>query len=185
MAQTRGQDRQDYVQHGRGRSSVGETPANTVAVFLASAAPPVETQGVHQTGSNLDGLRIGWRIIDPAGGVLLDFRHVVTSSLELRDQSGPAVEDRQDLVRAGRGQPDIHAGDAEIAIALHGINVLRRTAQIHRQGLRIAAGLLGHPTPARHEFLGTARARSWVRPAGCRRRSAARAAPRGGRRRRQ
>jgi hypothetical protein len=28
-----------YVQHGRGRPSAGETPANTVDVFLASAAP--------------------------------------------------------------------------------------------------------------------------------------------------
>src|SRR6266478_1317520 len=42
LAQTRGQDRQDYVQHGRGRPSVGETPANTVDVFLASAAPSGE-----------------------------------------------------------------------------------------------------------------------------------------------
>src|ERR1700738_408080 len=39
LAQTRGLDRQDYVQHGRGRPSVRETPANTVDVFLASAAP--------------------------------------------------------------------------------------------------------------------------------------------------
>src|SRR3954451_10188489 len=39
LAQTRGQDRRDYVQHGRGRPSVGETPANRVGVFLASAAP--------------------------------------------------------------------------------------------------------------------------------------------------
>src|ERR1700730_4765413 len=39
LAQTRGLARQDYVQHGRGRPSVGETPANTVDVFLASAAP--------------------------------------------------------------------------------------------------------------------------------------------------
>src|SRR5438105_14549062 len=39
LAQTRGQDRRDYVQHGRGRPSVGETPANMVDVFLASAAP--------------------------------------------------------------------------------------------------------------------------------------------------
>ena len=38
--QTRGQDRQDYVQHGRDRPSVGETPANTVDVFLASETPP-------------------------------------------------------------------------------------------------------------------------------------------------
>src|SRR5438477_4375297 len=39
LAQTRGQDRRDYVQHGPGRPSVGETPANMVDVFLASAAP--------------------------------------------------------------------------------------------------------------------------------------------------
>src|SRR6202048_3188053 len=45
LAQTRGQDRQDYVQHGRGRPSVGETPANTVDVFLASAAPPARDSG--------------------------------------------------------------------------------------------------------------------------------------------
>src|SRR5712672_1829514 len=45
LAQTRGQDRQDYVQHGPGRPSVGETPANTVDVFLASAAPPARDSG--------------------------------------------------------------------------------------------------------------------------------------------
>src|SRR5271169_5182999 len=45
LAQTRGQDRQDYVQHGQGRPSVGETPANTVDVFLASAAPPARDSG--------------------------------------------------------------------------------------------------------------------------------------------
>src|ERR1700674_5721871 len=45
LAQTREQDRQDYVQHGRGRPSVGETPANTVDVFLASAAPPARDSG--------------------------------------------------------------------------------------------------------------------------------------------
>src|SRR5580692_9183945 len=45
LAQTRGQDRQDYVQHGRGRPSVGETPANTVDVFLASAALPARDSG--------------------------------------------------------------------------------------------------------------------------------------------
>src|ERR1700719_2547948 len=45
LAQTRGQDRQDYVQHGRGRPSVGETPANTVDVFLASAAPLARDSG--------------------------------------------------------------------------------------------------------------------------------------------
>src|ERR1700726_1392315 len=45
LAQTRGQDRQDYVQHGRGRPSVGETPANTVDGFLASAAPPARDSG--------------------------------------------------------------------------------------------------------------------------------------------
>src|SRR5437016_10701931 len=44
-AQTRRQDRQDYVQHGRGRPSVGETPANTVDVFLASAAPLARDSG--------------------------------------------------------------------------------------------------------------------------------------------
>ena len=38
-AQTRGLDRQDYGQHGPGRPSVGEIPANTVGGFLASAAP--------------------------------------------------------------------------------------------------------------------------------------------------
>src|SRR5246127_3138265 len=45
VAQTRGQDRQDYVQHGRGRPSAGETPANTVDVFLASAAPLARDSG--------------------------------------------------------------------------------------------------------------------------------------------
>src|ERR1700732_1154066 len=45
LAQTRGQDRQDYVQHGRGRPSVGETPANMVDVFLASAAPLARDSG--------------------------------------------------------------------------------------------------------------------------------------------
>src|SRR5271169_3340018 len=45
LAQTRGQDRQDSVQHGRGRPSVGETPANTVDVFLASAAPLARDSG--------------------------------------------------------------------------------------------------------------------------------------------
>src|SRR5258707_6614129 len=45
LAQTRGQDRQDYVQHGPGRPSVGETPANTVDVFLASAAPLARDSG--------------------------------------------------------------------------------------------------------------------------------------------
>src|SRR5712671_6484686 len=45
LAQTRGQDRQDYVQHGPGRPFVGETPANTVDVFLASAAPPARDSG--------------------------------------------------------------------------------------------------------------------------------------------
>src|ERR1700680_1199639 len=45
LAQTRGQDRQDYVQHGRGRPSVGETPANTVDVVLASAAPLARASG--------------------------------------------------------------------------------------------------------------------------------------------
>src|SRR5438105_4145364 len=45
LAQTREQDRQDCVQHGRGRPSVGETPANTVDVFLASAAPPARDSG--------------------------------------------------------------------------------------------------------------------------------------------
>src|SRR5438067_10407509 len=45
LAQTRGQDRQDYVQHGRGRPSAGETPANTVDVFLASAAPLARDSG--------------------------------------------------------------------------------------------------------------------------------------------
>src|SRR5712675_1374145 len=45
LAQTRGQDRQDYVPHGRGRPSVGETPANMVDVFLASAAPLARDSG--------------------------------------------------------------------------------------------------------------------------------------------
>src|SRR5260370_10601700 len=45
LAQTRGQDRQDYVQRGRGRPSVGETPANTVDAFLASAAPLARDSG--------------------------------------------------------------------------------------------------------------------------------------------
>src|SRR5205085_11946848 len=45
LAQTRGQDRRGYVQHGRGRSSVGETPANMVDVFLASAAPLARDSG--------------------------------------------------------------------------------------------------------------------------------------------
>src|SRR5208282_1993102 len=45
LAQTRGQDRQDYDQHGRGRPSVGETPANTVDVFLASVAPLARDSG--------------------------------------------------------------------------------------------------------------------------------------------
>src|SRR6202048_3106694 len=45
LAQTRGQDRQDYVQHGRGRPFVGETPANMVDVFLASAAPLARDSG--------------------------------------------------------------------------------------------------------------------------------------------
>ena len=44
-AQTRGQDRQDYGQHGRGRPSVGEIPANTLGVFLASAAPLAKASG--------------------------------------------------------------------------------------------------------------------------------------------
>src|SRR5271165_2801250 len=44
-AQTRGPDRQDYVRHGRGRPSVGEILANTVDVFLASAAPLVRDSG--------------------------------------------------------------------------------------------------------------------------------------------
>ena len=44
-AQTRGQDRQDYGQHGRGRPSVGEIPANTVGVFLASATPLAKASG--------------------------------------------------------------------------------------------------------------------------------------------
>src|SRR3954468_19259391 len=37
--QTRGQDRRDSAQHGRAQPSVGETLANRVGVFLASAAP--------------------------------------------------------------------------------------------------------------------------------------------------
>src|SRR4051812_36150182 len=45
LAQTRGQDRRDYVRHGRGRPSVGETPANMVDVFLASAAPLARDSG--------------------------------------------------------------------------------------------------------------------------------------------
>src|SRR5216684_8429254 len=45
LAQTRGQDRQDYVQYGRGRPSVGETPANTVDVFLAAGAPLARDSG--------------------------------------------------------------------------------------------------------------------------------------------
>src|SRR5271165_4688334 len=44
-AQTRGLDRQDYGQHGPGRPSVGEIPANTVGVFLASAAPLTKASG--------------------------------------------------------------------------------------------------------------------------------------------
>ena len=44
-AQTRGQDRQDYGQHGPGRPSVGEIPANMVGVFLASAAPLTKASG--------------------------------------------------------------------------------------------------------------------------------------------
>src|SRR5271169_5655511 len=44
-AQTRGQDRQDYGQRGPGRPSVGEIPANTVGVFLASAAPLAKASG--------------------------------------------------------------------------------------------------------------------------------------------
>src|SRR5258706_7361486 len=39
LAQTRGQDRQDYVQHGPGRPSAVETPGNTVDWFLAWAEP--------------------------------------------------------------------------------------------------------------------------------------------------
>src|SRR5437764_13886168 len=39
LSQTRGQDRRGYVQHGRGRSSVGETLANMLEVFLASPEP--------------------------------------------------------------------------------------------------------------------------------------------------
>ena len=50
-AQTRGQDRRDYVQHGRDRPFAGETPANMVDVFLASATPLAKASGVHQTGA--------------------------------------------------------------------------------------------------------------------------------------
>ena len=45
LAQTRGQDRQDYVQHGRGRPSDGETQANTVGAFWPSAAPLAKASG--------------------------------------------------------------------------------------------------------------------------------------------
>src|ERR1700730_16897911 len=51
LAQTRGLARQDYVQHGRGRPSVGETPANTVECSWHRQHLWRETQGVHQTGS--------------------------------------------------------------------------------------------------------------------------------------
>src|SRR5260370_31747952 len=66
LAQTRGQDRQDYVQHGRGRPSVGETPANTVDVFLASAAPLARDSGCPPNRGNptwLDQWRGTWLCI--------------------------------------------------------------------------------------------------------------------------
>src|SRR5467141_848718 len=59
LAQTRGQDRQDYVQHGPGRPSVGETPANTVDVFLASAAPPARDSGCPPNRVNPNPLHAG------------------------------------------------------------------------------------------------------------------------------
>src|SRR6202047_2861707 len=62
LAQTRGQDRQDYVQHGRGRPSVGETPANTVDVFLASAAPPARDYGCPPNRVNPNA-RLGTRLL--------------------------------------------------------------------------------------------------------------------------
>src|SRR5271155_6271770 len=44
-AQTRGQDRQDHVRHERDPPSDGETQANTVGVFWASAAPLAKASG--------------------------------------------------------------------------------------------------------------------------------------------
>src|SRR5580693_9450275 len=78
LAQTRGQDRQDYVQHGRGRPSVGETPANTVDVFLASAAPPARDSGCPPNRVNPIPMRQGFlylvAIIDWATRRVLSWR---------------------------------------------------------------------------------------------------------------
>src|ERR1700730_15661259 len=59
LAQTRVHGRRHYLQRGRGRPSVGETPANTVDLFLASAAPLARDSGCppnrvnpkHRTGT--------------------------------------------------------------------------------------------------------------------------------------
>src|SRR5215470_1280872 len=86
-------------------------------------------------------------LLSPTAGV---------SGFDLWDQFRPAVEDRQDFVVVGRRQTHGHASDPEIAIALQQVEVLWRAAQRHRQGLWIAARLLGHLAQARHELLGAA-----------------------------
>ena len=52
----------DYGQHGPGRPSVGEIPANTVGrVFWHLWQPPLQSfEGVHQTGSTPTAAASGW-----------------------------------------------------------------------------------------------------------------------------
>src|SRR5271163_4889008 len=78
------------------------------------------------------------------------------SGLDQRDQFRPSVQQRQYLVGLGRRQAYGHAGDAEIAVALEQVRVLRRAAQRHRERLGITAGLFGHLSQTRHKLFGAA-----------------------------
>src|ERR1700720_392862 len=64
-------------------------------------------------------------------------------AFHLRNQLRPAVEDRQDLF-FGRGQAHRHAGNTKIAVTPQYGQILRGTAQGHRQRPGAAAAFPAH-----------------------------------------
>src|SRR6516162_1894287 len=75
----------------------------------------------------------------------------IPSCLQLPLQLGQPVEDRKDLVGLDWGYRKIHPDHAEFAITFQLIRIFGSAAQGHRQGARVAAGLLGHLAKARQK----------------------------------
>src|SRR3954469_4280640 len=69
------------------------------------------------------------------------------------DMSGPAVEDRQDLVALVGHQRDIDGIDPELPVALQLVEVVRRATEPQRQRFRVAPRFLRHLAERRDVIL--------------------------------